>query len=250
MTSSKSEFLGIEFLNSIPSLENILGDKLRTNSRVLHFVAVSSIVAEKSNRKLVNILNENWAICDSRIIELCARVSGIRFQRYRGIDFLRDSFSATYKASHHFFLGSSEENLQLLFTKLNEMSCGFNKFSYITQQYIPSNPAQIFNWANKINESGCDVLWVALGSPKQDYVSELLKGYVNVPIICIGGAVDILSGNKKEAPLLLRNLGFEWLFRFALEPRRLFKRYWAGNFRFVAIYLSWIYRSRGFWYFK
>ena len=244
MTFTKSDFLGIEFVNSVPSLESILRHEKGLNARVLHFVAVSSIVAEKSNLNLLTIFNRNWAICDSRILELSARLIGIRFQRYRGIDFLRDSFSEKKKAAHHFFLGSSEENLQNLFTKLNELSECSNVFSYITQEYKPSDSAQILNWAHHIRESGCDVLWVALGSPKQDYVAELLKVFVNVPIVCIGGAVDILSGNKKEAPLFFRNLGFEWLFRFALEPRRLFRRYWVGNFRFVAIYLRWLFRGK------
>ena len=49
----------------------------------------------------------------------------------------------------------------------------------------------------------------------------------------VGAVFDVLSGVKPQAPILLRRLGLEWLFRLVLEPRRLFWRYARHNPRFV-----------------
>jgi N-acetylglucosaminyldiphosphoundecaprenol N-acetyl-beta-D-mannosaminyltransferase len=52
--------------------------------------------------------------------------------------------------------------------------------------------------------------------------------------VCIGAVFDFVAGTKPRAPRAMRALGLEWLFRLALEPQRLAKRYFVGNARFLA----------------
>lgn len=69
-----------------------------------------------------------------------------------------------------------------------------------------------------------DILFVALGAPKQEFwISENLAKLPISVAIGVGGAFDYISGNVPRAPIWLRNIGFEWLFRLILEPWR-FKR--------------------------
>lgn len=76
-----------------------------------------------------------------------------------------------------------------------------------------------------------DVLWVGLGVPReQEFCERHRAALTGVGIIkTAGGLFDFLAGAKRRAPMALQRAGFEWLFRLALEPRRLFLRYAVTN---------------------
>lgn len=78
------------------------------------------------------------------------------------------------------------------------------------------------------------ILWVGLGAPKQELWMAEMAGTLNVPVMVgVGAAFDYLAGTKAAAPPFLRHVGLEWLFRLAVEPRRLWRRYLGANSRFV-----------------
>jgi N-acetylglucosaminyldiphosphoundecaprenol N-acetyl-beta-D-mannosaminyltransferase len=82
------------------------------------------------------------------------------------------------------------------------------------------------------NISGCrpDVIWVGLGTPKQDrYMAEVWDQLDAGVMIGVGAAFDFLSGAKKQAPRWMQRSGLEWLFRLGQEPRRLACRYLVYN---------------------
>lgn len=75
-----------------------------------------------------------------------------------------------------------------------------------------------------------DVLFVALGAPRQDiWISESLAG-LGVPVaVGVGCSFDVVSGHQLRAPLWMQKVGLEWSFRLLQEPRRLWKRYILGD---------------------
>jgi N-acetylglucosaminyldiphosphoundecaprenol N-acetyl-beta-D-mannosaminyltransferase len=77
------------------------------------------------------------------------------------------------------------------------------------------------------------VLWIGLGTPRQDYLVHLLAPQLSIPVVPVGAAFDFWSGAIKEAPRVLQGTGLEWVYRLAKEPRRLWRRYLLGNPRFV-----------------
>jgi N-acetylglucosaminyldiphosphoundecaprenol N-acetyl-beta-D-mannosaminyltransferase len=90
----------------------------------------------------------------------------------------------------------------------------------------------------RINQSGADVVWVGLGSPKQDVWMALHRPHLNAPLLIgVGAAFDLLSGVKRQAPAWMRRAGLEWAFRLIQEPRRLAKRYLVYNPKFVWLVL-------------
>lgn len=92
---------------------------------------------------------------------------------------------------------------------------------------------------DRIRAARPDVLFVGLGSPKGEVWAWRHGLSAGVPVtICIGAGFDFLAGIQKRAPLWMRNLGFEWLFRLVKEPRRLWKRYIFGNALFVFLCLK------------
>lgn len=86
----------------------------------------------------------------------------------------------------------------------------------------------------RLNESGANVVWVGLGSPKQDLWMKLYRPVLKAPLLIgVGAAFDMLAGVKSQAPKWMQRSGLEWVFRLAQEPRRLGRRYLVYNPLFV-----------------
>lgn len=85
----------------------------------------------------------------------------------------------------------------------------------------------------RLRNSGADIIWLGLSSPKQDIW--MLNHYQKLPqtIIGVGAAFDFHAGTVKRAPILMQKLCLEWLFRFLQEPRRLYSRYLIAAPKFV-----------------
>jgi N-acetylglucosaminyldiphosphoundecaprenol N-acetyl-beta-D-mannosaminyltransferase len=87
-----------------------------------------------------------------------------------------------------------------------------------------------------VADSKPDLLCVAFGAPKQEIW--MYENCPTLPIgaaIAVGAALDTQAGLKKRAPRWTHEIGIEWLYRFALEPRRLWRRYLFGNSRFLLL---------------
>jgi N-acetylglucosaminyldiphosphoundecaprenol N-acetyl-beta-D-mannosaminyltransferase len=81
-----------------------------------------------------------------------------------------------------------------------------------------------------INAAGADIVWVGVGTPKQDYWVARHRSQLTAPVlIAVGAAFDFHAGLKKQAPRWMQRSGLEWLFRLMQEPRRLAFRYLVYN---------------------
>lgn len=87
----------------------------------------------------------------------------------------------------------------------------------------------------RINASGAEIVVVGMGVPLQEkWIARNKEKFTHAKIIVAGGAIiDFSAGRVKRAPPFIRAMGLEWLFRFAQEPRRLFRRYLIGNWKFL-----------------
>jgi N-acetylglucosaminyldiphosphoundecaprenol N-acetyl-beta-D-mannosaminyltransferase len=99
--------------------------------------------------------------------------------------------------------------------------------------------------AKRIEAAKPDLLFVGLGAPKQEY---WIERYAYLPakvMMGIGGSFEFLAGFRKRAPVMIQKIGFEWLWRLCIEPRRLWKRYLVGNtiFLFVVLKQWWGYSA-------
>jgi N-acetylglucosaminyldiphosphoundecaprenol N-acetyl-beta-D-mannosaminyltransferase len=90
---------------------------------------------------------------------------------------------------------------------------------------------EVFSQA--VQSSTANLVWVGLGTPKQDFIASRLTRLTEVNTVCVGAAFDFYAGTQKQAPLFLRQIGMEWFFRLVTEPRRLWKRYLVGNMIFI-----------------
>jgi N-acetylglucosaminyldiphosphoundecaprenol N-acetyl-beta-D-mannosaminyltransferase len=95
-----------------------------------------------------------------------------------------------------------------------------------------------------INQSGARILFVGLGSPKQDRWMHQHKDHVEAVMLGVGAAFDFLAGAKAQAPRWMQSSGLEWAFRLATEPRRLWRRYLKQNPAFAVLALAQLARLR------
>lgn len=89
-----------------------------------------------------------------------------------------------------------------------------------------------------INRTGAEIVMVALGNPLQEaWIRSNMKALDATLLIGVGAWLDFLSGNVRRAPRWVRAIRCEWLFRLALEPRRLIRRYTLDIGRFLLVCL-------------
>lgn len=91
---------------------------------------------------------------------------------------------------------------------------------------------------DRIRQHGTTLLLMGVGAPKSElWVHRQGKALGNPVVLNIGEAMNVAAGRVARAPLLLQRVGLEWLFRFASQPRRLFRRYFIRSWRFLALAL-------------
>lgn len=134
----------------------------------------------------------------------------------------------------HYFYGSTpqvlhrlRQNLRLIYPDLRIAGMHSPPFRDLT----PEEENEI---AARIDQATPDVLWIAIGSPRQEKWMARMRERLEVPVIAaIGAAFDFYAGTVKQAPKSWQRHGLEWLYRLLQEPRRLAKRYLVYNPLFV-----------------
>lgn len=90
--------------------------------------------------------------------------------------------------------------------------------------------------AEEIRAANPDILFVAISSPKKEQFLARWQAYMRVPFAMgVGGTFDVAAGLVKRAPLWMQKTGFEWFYRFAQEPRRMFRRYFIDSMGFFVM---------------
>ena len=137
------------------------------------------------------------------------------------------------KGTRHFFLGASESTLDMLVQEVTAQYPGTTIAGTHAPPYTDDISQLVTYCAGAIEGVEADVIWLSLGTPKQDLVAARLAQQRRGWIVGIGAAFDFVAGTVPEAPTWLRRIGLEWLYRLAREPRRLWRRYLYGNSRFL-----------------
>lgn len=118
----------------------------------------------------------------------------------------------------------------------------------IVGTYAPSfgfekNEAELDRINRMISSAHPDLVIACFGCPKQEkWIYENYRKYDGTVSVCAGATVDFLAGNVKRAPKWMSEHGLEWLYRFFMEPKRLFKRYFVDDTKIIK--LVWKYRAK------
>ncbi len=138
------------------------------------------------------------------------------------------------KGYRHFFCGGAPGVPERLACRLQEQFPGLNVAGTWSPPFRDLTGAEEESLFERITTTRPDIVWVGLSTPKQERWMARYVGRLPVPVmIGVGAAFDMHAGVKRQAPRWIQRSGFEWLFRLATEPRRLWRRYLFNNPTFV-----------------
>jgi len=170
---------------------------------------------------------------------------GIKQERVAGMDLLPKLLEvAEEKDLKVFFYGGSENMLSKTKEYISKHYPSLKYHNYLSPPFRELSLEEMDEHANIINFSGANLVFVALGCPKQEKWMAAMKGKVNACMVGIGGALPVMIGMQKRAPLWMQKFGLEWLFRLAQEPKRLFKRYLITNSLFLRYLFIEFFKTR------
>lgn len=152
--------------------------------------------------------------------------------------------SQTMPEISHYFYGSAPQTSDRLIPVLRQRYPGLNIAGYHAPPIAPletePDPAVI----DRINATNPSIVWVSLGTGKQERWIDLYLPHLNAPLLlAVGAAFDFISGAKPQAPHWIQQMGMEWSYRLLTEPRRLARRYLVYNPLFIlqAVFEQWRY---------
>jgi N-acetylglucosaminyldiphosphoundecaprenol N-acetyl-beta-D-mannosaminyltransferase len=136
----------------------------------------------------------------------------------------------------HFLYGGGPGLAERLARRLEQRHPGVRVVGTFAPPFADVDETQVAADVDRIERSACDVVWVGLGCPKQERWMARFRPRLSCPVLVgVGAAFDFLAGSKPLAPAWVQQSGFEWAFRLASEPRRLWPRYSRVIPRFMAI---------------
>ncbi|MGP0010108.1 MAG: WecB/TagA/CpsF family glycosyltransferase [Methylocella sp.] len=126
----------------------------------------------------------------------------------------------------HYFYGGKPSVAENMIRNLRSKYPDISVAGYISPPFCRLTEAEDADMVQAINESGAQVVWVGLSTPKQElWMRDHVGRIVGATLIGVGAAFDFQSGAIKRAPKWMQSSGLEWLYRLASEPRRLWRRY-------------------------
>ena len=166
--------------------------------------------------------------------QLTHRDLGLPSERVYGPDLFRDVLSLGQDLGlRHYLLGSTWPVLGELETAIRRRYRRATLVGTDSPPFRSLSGEELAHQADRISASGAHIVWVGLGTPKQDFEVARLARELPLVFVAVGAAFDFVAGTKRQAPQWMQRNGLEWLFRLSSEPGRLWKRYLFGNARFL-----------------
>ena len=136
----------------------------------------------------------------------------------------------------HFFYGGAPGVAERLVERLRARFPGLEVAGIYAPPFRPLSEEEDKAVVQMIDDSGADIVWVGLSTPKQERWMADHLGRLEAPVMLgVGAAFDFHAGVIGRAPVWMRNSGLEWLFRLASEPRRLWRRYLVMAPKFLVL---------------
>lgn len=217
-----------------------------------HYVcifAVDSLLRCRDTPRLAAVANAtDMTLCDGMPLVFVGRkFAKLDMNRCYGPDVMLKTIEAgCSKGVRHFFYGgASDEMVRKLESNLKAKFPGLKIAGHYVPPFRDLTEQERGEVISLINDSKADVVWVGVGTPRQDYwVSEYRLPLNASVLIAVGAAFNFHAGTVPQAPRWMMRCGFEWLFRLVAEPRRLWRRYLIGNPRFILLVIKqWLMRK-------
>lgn len=240
-TPETASVLGVEVaaIDGVQTLDWVRKAIKCPATHVVNPLPTHPIVLAHRQPRFKDILNcASLNVPDGMGVVLGCRVLGFESARERvyGPDLMRSVLGSTRMPGvRHALLGGTPEKL----VRLVRVLATTYPEAELVDFYAPPfrtdiSLVDVKDDLRRIADSNPEVIWVGIGTPKQQIWAHYARRFAPAKVIVtVGAAFDFISGAKPQAPVWIRNHGFEWLYRLASEPRRLFRRAVLDNAYFT-----------------
>ena len=164
---------------------------------------------------------------------------GIRQERIAGMDALPDLLQEAEKRKKKvFFYGGTQDVLDAMTTRINRELPHLSIAGAYSPPFRKLTEEEERGVVDQINGSEADLIFVALGCPKQEKWAAAHRGKIKGCMLAVGAAFAVYAGQQSRAPKWMQTLSLEWFYRFTQEPGRLWKRYLLTNSLFLFLFVK------------
>ena len=199
------------------------------------------VIKAQSDSKLLGwLLNASLIIPDGIGVVVAARkLNQVNISRVSGSELMPNICERSVSKGYKLFLyGASQDTIQKAVDRLTERYPGIQIVGF-QNGYLPEN--EMPDLIDRINQSQAQILFVALGSPRQELWMDNYLGKLHNIRVCqgVGGTFDVIAGTVKRAPNFFINIHCEWLYRLLSQPSRLIRQTALPVFAFKVL-LAWL----------
>lgn len=183
------------------------------------------VILNIANRQpeYMKVINDGmFAICDSSYVPLYLKwIYGIKRQQYCGSQIFMDIVNM--KRYRMFFMGTSNDILEGLKNNISQIDLKIKDMTFYELPFCKVDEFDYKAIADMVNKDGADIIWVALGAPKQEIFMSKLKPYLKRGVmIAVGAVFKFYSGgvDVKRAPEWMVKAHLEFVYRIFSEPKK------------------------------
>jgi UDP-N-acetyl-D-mannosaminouronate:lipid I N-acetyl-D-mannosaminouronosyltransferase len=187
-------------------------------------IALNAEKVLKEDNRLKSIVNNNIGYADGIGVMLALRKKGIKNSvKMPGVELWLDIIRKFKDQKTFYVIGSTKDIIEAAVQRLKEHFPGIQILNY-RDGFIKDESEKEMLKGDLLRKKP-DVVFVAMGTPKQEYLMEELFDVHPAIYQGLGGSLDIYSGKLKRAPRIFIRLGLEWLFRLMKQPTRIGRQY-------------------------
>ena len=217
---------------TVDKIDNAIQNKQQL---VHNCINANKVVLMENDRELRKSLNEADIIsADGQAIVWSSRLFGKSLpERVPGIDLMENLMGLAASKGYKVFLFGAKENIVEKVARHYNLLFKIPIVSGFRNGYFAAEDEQKI--IDEINDSKAQMLFVAIPSPQKElFINKYRDQLQNVSLpMGVGGSFDVIAGTVSRAPRWMQDNGLEWLFRLIQEPRKMWRRYLLGNWKYV-----------------
>jgi N-acetylglucosaminyldiphosphoundecaprenol N-acetyl-beta-D-mannosaminyltransferase len=233
----KTNIHNLSMQDTLALVEQAIAENKQLHHMVVNAGKLVTLQKDKELRESVNsadIIN-----ADGQAVVWASNFLGVPLkERVAGIDLMANLVALAHKKNYKIYLLGAKEEIVSKLAYIYKENYNQSIIAGYRNGYFSENEEG--DIVNEIVNSGAQMLFVAITSPKKEnflYRNKTQLSSVNF-IMGVGGSFDVFAGKTKRAPLWMQKMGMEWFYRFLQEPKRMWKRYLVGNTKFLFLVLK------------
>lgn len=208
-------------------------------SSYICFANVHMTIEAYDNTEFAKVVNGANLVCADGmpLVKSVNKKYKKKIERVAGMDMMPTLINMAEKENISvFFFGTSDNTLNKINTRIQTENPNLKVAGLFSPPYKKLTNTEKQEHVDLINNSGAQIVFVALGCPKQEKWMAENTVKINAVLLGVGGAFPVYAGEQDRAPEWIRNISMEWFYRFVQNPRRLFKRYFYTNTKYIYLF--------------